>query len=154
VDCPHPYLPRTVRPESRTVRKRHQNLQRRTANNGPFAGSTRTVRQAPADRPLSTRGPSKTSPNQNLKTPQIENELSKNTKNTRRIGTTQTVREARTEQKTARPRRSTPPIHHRISQKVEAVETRVWDMKSVNQGCYTPKTSHPNFLNHQELRIL
>jgi hypothetical protein len=67
-------LPRTVRPEPRTVRKRHQNLQRRTANNGPSAGSTRTIRQAPADRPPSTRGPSETSPNQNSKTPRIESE--------------------------------------------------------------------------------
>jgi hypothetical protein len=37
-----------------------------------------------------------------------------------------TVREARTELKTARPRKSTLPIHHQISQTVEAVETRVW----------------------------
>jgi hypothetical protein len=68
-------LPRTVRPEPQTVRKRHQNLQRRTANNGPSAGSTRTIRQAPADRPPSTRGPSETSPNQNSKTPRIESEV-------------------------------------------------------------------------------
>jgi hypothetical protein len=79
-DCPARYrglsapLPRTVRPEPRTVRKRHQNHQRRTANNGLFAGSTRTVRQAPADRPPSTRGPSETSSNQNSKTPRIESE--------------------------------------------------------------------------------
>jgi hypothetical protein len=39
---------------------------------------------------------------------------------------TRTVRASRTEPKTARPRRSTPPTHHRISQTVEAVETRVW----------------------------
>jgi hypothetical protein len=39
---------------------------------------------------------------------------------------TRTVRPLRTELKTARPRRSTPPIHHRISQTVEDVETRVW----------------------------
>jgi hypothetical protein len=79
-DCPAGYrglsapLPRTVRPEPRTVQKRQQNLQRRTANNGPFAGSTRTVRQAPADHPPSTRGPSETSPNQNSKTPRIKSE--------------------------------------------------------------------------------
>jgi hypothetical protein len=36
-----------------------------------------------------------------------------------------TVRQARTELKTARPRKSTLPIHHRISQTVEVVETRV-----------------------------
>jgi hypothetical protein len=37
-----------------------------------------------------------------------------------------TVRTSRTEAKTARPRRSTLPTHLRISQTVEAVETRVW----------------------------
>jgi hypothetical protein len=37
-----------------------------------------------------------------------------------------TVRASRTEAKTARPRRSTPATHHRISQTVEAIETRVW----------------------------
>jgi hypothetical protein len=79
-DCPAGYrglsapLPRTVRPVPRTVRKRHQNHQRRTANNGPSAGSTRTVRQAPADRPPSKRGPFETSSNQNSKTPRIESE--------------------------------------------------------------------------------
>jgi hypothetical protein len=79
-DCPVGYrglsapLSRTVRPEPRTVRKSNQNLQRRTANNGPSAGSTRTIRQAPADCPPSTRGPSETSPNKNSKTPRIESE--------------------------------------------------------------------------------
>jgi hypothetical protein len=82
-DCPAGYrglstpLPRTVRPEPRTVRKRHQNHQRCTANNEPSTGSTRTVRQAPADRPPSTRGPSETSSNQNSKTPRIESEAEK-----------------------------------------------------------------------------
>jgi hypothetical protein len=40
--------------------------------------------------------------------------------------TSRTVRASRTEANTARPRRSTPPTHHRISQTVGAVETRVW----------------------------
>jgi hypothetical protein len=39
---------------------------------------------------------------------------------------TRTVRALRTEAETARPRESTPPTHHRISQTVEAEETRVW----------------------------
>jgi hypothetical protein len=43
-------------------------------NNGPSAGSTRTVRQTPADCLPGTRGPSETSPNQNSKSPRIENE--------------------------------------------------------------------------------
>jgi hypothetical protein len=41
-----------------------------------------------------------------------------------------TVRASRTEQKTARPRRSTPPNHHRNSQTVEAVETRIWGLEN------------------------
>jgi hypothetical protein len=45
-----------------------------TPNNGPSAGSTRTVRQAPADYPPGTRGPSETSPNQNSKSQRIESE--------------------------------------------------------------------------------
>jgi hypothetical protein len=79
-DCPAGYrglsapLPRTVRPEPRTVGKRQQILQRRTANNGPSAGSTQTILQEPADCPPNTRGPSETSPNQNSKTPRIESE--------------------------------------------------------------------------------
>jgi hypothetical protein len=44
-----------------------------------------------------------------------------------------TVRQARTELKTAQPRKSTPPNHHRISQTVEAVETRVWGLEK----CHT-----------------
>jgi hypothetical protein len=67
---------------------------------------------------------------------------------------TRTVRPLRTELKAARPRRSTPPIHHRISQTVEAVEARVWGHDNVKQGCYTPKIFPPNSLNHQESRIL
>jgi hypothetical protein len=91
-DCPAWYrglsapLPRTVRPEPRTVRKRHQNLQRRTTNNRPSAGSTRTVRQAPADCPPGTRGQSETLPNENSKPRRIEDkseqEHKKHTKNT------------------------------------------------------------------------
>jgi hypothetical protein len=40
--------------------------------------------------------------------------------------TSWTVRPTRTDPETARPRGSTPPTHHRISQMVEVVETTVW----------------------------
>jgi hypothetical protein len=40
--------------------------------------------------------------------------------------TSRTVRPTQTDPETARPRGSTPPTHHRISQTVETVETRVW----------------------------
>jgi hypothetical protein len=98
-DCPAGYrglsapLLRTVWLEPRTIQKRQQNLQRRTANNRPSAGSTRTVRQTPADCPPGTRGPSETSPNQNSKNHGLKAKPSKNTKNTRRTFTTRTVRQ-------------------------------------------------------------
>jgi hypothetical protein len=50
-----------------------------------------------------------------------------------------TVREARTELKTARPRKSTLPIHHRISQTVEAIETRVWGHEKRQPRMLYPK---------------
>jgi hypothetical protein len=57
---------------TQTVRKSSPNQQSRTPNNGPSAGSTRTVRHA--DCPPGTHGPSETSPNQNSKSQRIENE--------------------------------------------------------------------------------
>jgi hypothetical protein len=50
-----------------------------------------------------------------------------------------TVRQARTELKTARPRKSTLPIHHRISQTIEAVETRVWGHEKRQPRMLYPK---------------
>jgi hypothetical protein len=90
-DCPAGYrglsapLPRIVRPEPRTVRKSHQNHQRRTANNGASAGSTRTVRPVHADRPKLR--PTKTQSHDGSK-----RKASKNTKNTRRTAPARTVR--------------------------------------------------------------
>jgi hypothetical protein len=77
---------RTVRTLAADCPKRQQNLQRRTAYNGPSAGSTRTVRQAPVDCPPGTHGPSETLPNENSKPWRVEDkgeqedeELAKNT---------------------------------------------------------------------------
>jgi hypothetical protein len=53
---------------------------------------------------------------------------------------TWTVRPLRTKLKTARPRRSTPPTHHRISQTVEAVERRVWGHDKRQTRMLYPKT--------------
>jgi hypothetical protein len=159
-DCPAGYrglsapLPRTVRSEPRTVLKRQQNLQRRTANNGPSAGSTRTVRGEHADCPPGTRGLSAqyTRTVRNLAQPKLETTTDRKqtrarTRRTRdehaRRGpfarSTRTVRKAWTEQKTARPRKSTLPIHHRISQTVEAVETRVWGHEKNQPRMLYPK---------------
>jgi hypothetical protein len=79
-DCPPRYrglsarVRRIVRPGPRTVRKSQQNHQWRTPKNRPSAGSTRTVRQAPADCPLLCSGSSETSSNQNSKPKRIESE--------------------------------------------------------------------------------
>jgi hypothetical protein len=86
-DCPHRprglsgLLPRTVRTRtadrlalSRGLSEKANRTSSSDPNNRPSAGSTRTVRQAPADCPPGTRGPSETSPNQNSKTQWIENE--------------------------------------------------------------------------------
>jgi hypothetical protein len=135
-DCPVGYrglsapLPRTIRPESRIVRGEHANCPPGTR--GPSAQHTRTVRNF-AQSKLENTADRKRS---RARTRRTRDEHARCGPSAR---STQTVREARTEQKTARPRRSTPPIHHRISQTVEAVETRVGDKLSVQQGCYTPK---------------
>jgi hypothetical protein len=74
--------PRTVRPYATDRLIKHTEPLEMTPNNGPSAGSSRTVRQAPADCPPNTRGPSETSSNQNSKSRWIETKDEKNTKNT------------------------------------------------------------------------
>jgi hypothetical protein len=89
------------------------------------------------DRPLLKLGPSTNRLQQKPKKNRIKPKQDKNTKNTttnwaklapRGLSArpTRTVCASRTEAKTARPRGSTPPTHHRISQTVEAEEARVW----------------------------
>jgi hypothetical protein len=134
-DCPHRYggqsgLGRGLSVKTnRTTRSEPHKTDRPRGARGLFAWHPRTVRpllqtvrnfvqpklKITTDRnerrartrrtpdELATRGPSATSP--------------------------RTVHAARTEHKTARPRRSTPPNHHQISQTVEAVEKRVWGLE-------------------------
>jgi hypothetical protein len=117
-DCPlKPTEPPVANPEKQTVRGEH------------------------ADCPPGTRGPSarccglsETTSNQKLKTKTDRKRSRARTRRTREehcargpsARPSRTVRQARTELKTARPRKSTLPIHHRISQTIEAVKTRVW----------------------------
>jgi hypothetical protein len=104
----------------------------------------RTVHGEHADYPPGTRGPSarccgpsETPSNQNSKSRRIEmkgkQEHEEHLTNTcgadrppGRCGPSARHGQSR---KTARPRRSTPPNHHRISQTVEVVETRVWGLE-------------------------
>jgi hypothetical protein len=99
-------------------------------------GSTRTVRQAPADRPPAAADCAKLRPTENQKHDGSKRKASKNTKNTGRTLPARTVRQHLADcppgadrAEIARPRKSTPPNHHRISQTVEAVETRVWGLE-------------------------
>jgi hypothetical protein len=107
----------------------------------------RTVREDQADRPLLKLGPSanrlqrkpKTKPYQ-TETNQEHEEHHDELPGCGPFATpSRTVRALWTEQKIARPRRSTPPIHHRISQMVEAVETRVWGREKRQPRILYPK---------------
>jgi hypothetical protein len=115
--------------------------------------TNRTTRSEPrkTDRPRGARGLSTRHPRtvrpllrtvRNLVQPKLKNTTDRNERRARTRRTPdepathgpsatspRTVRAARTEQKTARPRRSTPPNHHQISQTVDAVETRVWGLE-------------------------
>jgi hypothetical protein len=159
-----------------TVRKGHAD--RLTGGHGPSVKDNRTTRTDPRktdrprrpggpfarvpDRPLLKLGPST---NRLQRKPKTKSDRKRRQARTRRIrdelhprgpsaNTMRTVRPTRTDPETARPRRSTPPIHHRISRTVEVLRQEFGDMKSVNQGCYTPKISPPNFLNHRDSQIL
>jgi hypothetical protein len=100
----------------------------------------RTVRQGRADRPRGSRTVRYSSAdypqtccNKNQKPNRIESKARKNTTNTRRTLAARTVLQHPADcppgadrAENARPRKSTPPNHYRISQTVEAMETRVW----------------------------
>jgi hypothetical protein len=84
--------PRTVRPCAADRLKNLTEPPETTPNNGPFAGSTRTVRQAPADRPPSAADCPKPCP---AKTQSHDGSKTKPSKNTKNIGRTRTSRTVR-----------------------------------------------------------
>jgi hypothetical protein len=130
----------------RTVRKGHAD--RPARSHGPSVKSNRTTRTDPRktdrprrpgepsarvpDRPLLKLGPSANRLQRKPKKIGSNGNKPRTRRTPRRTRTSRTIRRQladcprRTELKPARPRRSTPPIHHRISQMVEAVETKVW----------------------------
>jgi hypothetical protein len=111
--------PRTVRPCAADCPKKQTEPPETTPNNGPSMGSTRTVRNLPQRKLKATTDRSQ----RRARTRRTREEHA-----CRGLSATssRTVLALRTELKPARPRGSTPPIHHRISQTVEAVETKVW----------------------------
>jgi hypothetical protein len=131
-DCPHAHRGLSG-PAPWTVRKTKPNHQRRPritdrprGARGPSARHLRTVRplrrtvRKLVQRKLKATTDQKRS---RARTRRTWEELAR-----RGLSATclRTVHALRTELKPARPRRSTSPIHHRISQAVEAVETKVW----------------------------
>jgi hypothetical protein len=120
-DCPlKPTEPPEANPEKRTVRGEHVDCPPGTR--GPSARCC---------------GPSETSSNQNSETRRIETkgeqEHEEHLTNLcgvdRLPGRRGPSGRHGQSRKTARPRRSTPPNRHRISQTVKAVETRVWGLE-------------------------
>jgi hypothetical protein len=134
------HTPRTIRPFAADRPKKQTEPPETTPNNGPSAGSTRTVRQAPADRPPAAVDCPKPCPTKTQR--EAEQEHEEHGKNSHVADCPPP----------ARPRKSTSPMHHGMSQTVEAV--KFGDMICVNQRCYTPKISSPNSLHHRESRIL
>jgi hypothetical protein len=134
-DCPHPCrgLSGLSRGPSvkanRTTRTDPRKTDRPRRPGGPSARAT--------DRPLLKLGPSANRLQRKPKTKSDRKQSRGRTRRTREEHCTRgrsawpsrTVRQARTELKTARPRKSTSPNHHRISQTVEAMETRVWGLE-------------------------
>jgi hypothetical protein len=84
--------PRTIRPCAADRPKNHTEPPETTSNNGPSAGSTRTVRQAPADRPPSAADCPKPLPTKTRNQHGSKAKPSKNTNNTGRTRSSQTVR--------------------------------------------------------------
>jgi hypothetical protein len=145
----------------RTVGKGHAD--RPARSHRPSVKDNRTTRADPrkTDRPQALGGPSArvpdrpllklgTSVNRLQQKPKTKSDRKQGRTRTRRTReehaarrpsatASRTVRAARTKQKTARPQGSTLPIHHRISQTVEAVETRVWGHKKRQPRMLYPK---------------
>jgi hypothetical protein len=84
---------RTVWPYAADRPLKHTEPTEATRENGPSAGSTRTVRQAPADRPSAAADRPKLRPTKTQNRDGSKRKASKNTKNTGRTRAARTVRQ-------------------------------------------------------------
>jgi hypothetical protein len=117
------------------------------AGPGPFATEARTIRKPAATKTKSNTG-SKRNEARTRRTP-------------RRTGAAwtvrlvpRTVRQVRTEQKTHDPESQLPQIIIGFLKRLKLWRQGFGDLKSVTQGCYSPKILPPNSLNHRESQIL
>jgi hypothetical protein len=144
-DCPHPcrgLSGLSRRPSVKATRTSSSEPRKTDRPRGARGLSARhlwTVRPVHADRPKLR--PTKPQSHDGSKA-----KASKNMKNTGQIGTARTVRLVLADRprgadraENARPRKSTPPIHHPISQTVEAVETSVWGHEKRQPRMLYPK---------------
>jgi hypothetical protein len=153
-DCPAGYHGLSA-PVSRTVRPRAADRPLNPTEPPVENPEQWTVRGEHADCPLGTRGLSARHMRtvRNLVQRKLTAIMDRKRRRARTLRThdkhcargpsarpSRTVRDARTELKTARPPKSTLPIHHRISQTVEAVETRVWGREKRQPRRLYPKT--------------
>jgi hypothetical protein len=162
-------LPRTVRAdvEDRSALSADRPLN--THRTPEATRGKRTVRQGRADRPrhprtvryLSADRP-QTGCNQNQKPNRIESKDAKEHDEhaTNRLladrprPPPRTVRAARTEQKQPDPESQLPQIIIGFPKRLKLWTQGFGNLKSVTQGCYSPKILPPNSLNHRESRIL
>jgi hypothetical protein len=145
---------------------------------GPFIKSHRTNRSTPrtTDHPRGARGLSARHPRivrpllrtvRNSVQPKLKittdrNERRARTRRTRdeleRRGpsawSSRTVRQVRTGQKTPDPESQLPQIIIGFPKRLKLWRQGFDDLKSVTQGCYSPKILPPNSLNNRESRIL
>jgi hypothetical protein len=91
------HTPQTVRPCAADRPKKLTEPPETTPNNGPSAGSTRTVRQAPADRLPAAADCPKPCPTKTQSHEGSKEKPSKNTKNTGRTRSSRTVRRSHTD---------------------------------------------------------
>jgi hypothetical protein len=145
---------------------------------GPSVNLHRTTQSHPrvTDRPRGARGPSAKHPRTVRLTPRtVRNSVQPKTKiatdrnegraRTRRTRdeleprgpsatSSRTVRQVRTEQKQPDPESQLPQIIIGFPKRLKLWKQGFGYLKSVTQGCYSPKILPPNSLNHRESRIL
>jgi hypothetical protein len=155
-------MPRTVcaNPADRPTLRRGPSVKsHRTNRSNP---RKRTVRGEHADCPPGTRGPSETLSNQNSKSRRIETrgEQEHEEHQTNSCGEDRPPGGRGPSARHGQSRK-TPDLEGQLPQIIIGFPKRLklWrqgfgDLKSVTQGCYSPKILPPNSLKHRESRIL
>jgi hypothetical protein len=148
------HTPRTVRPCSADRPLKRTEPPEPTRENGPSA-------RVP-DRPLLKLGPSanrlqrkpKAKPDRNETKQEHEEHRDELERRGLSAWSSRSVREVRAEQKTDDPESQLPQIIIGFPKRLRLWRQGFGDLKSVTQGCYSPKILPPNSLNHRESRIL